>query len=38
LVSAEAAEREYGVVLKREGSNFVVNAAATQARRAKVTK
>src|ERR1051326_4374384 len=38
FVSAEAAEREYGVVVEREGSNFVVDAAATQARRAKVTK
>ncbi len=36
-LSAEAAERDYGVVLKRERSNFVVDAAATQARRAKVT-
>jgi N-methylhydantoinase B len=36
-LSAEAAARDYGVVLKREGSNFVVDAAATQARRAKVT-
>jgi N-methylhydantoinase B len=37
FVSPEAAEREYGVVLRREGSNFVVDAAATQATRAKVT-
>jgi N-methylhydantoinase B len=37
LVSPEAAERDYGVVFKREGNNFVVDAAATQARRAKVT-
>jgi len=35
FVSPEAAEREYGVVLKREGSNWVVDAAATQTRRAK---
>ena len=35
FVSPEAAGREYGVVLKREGSNFVVDDAATQARRAK---
>ena len=37
LVSAETAERDYGVVLTREGSNLVVDAAKTQARRAKVT-
>ena len=37
LVSAETAERDYGVVLKREGSNLVVDAAETLARRAKVT-
>jgi N-methylhydantoinase B len=37
FVSPEVAERDYGVVFKREGSNFVVDAAATQARRAKVT-
>jgi N-methylhydantoinase B len=37
LVSPEAAERDYSVVFKREGSNFVVDAAATRARRAKVT-
>ena len=36
-VSPEAAERDYGVVLKREGDDFVVDSAATQARRAKVT-
>ena len=36
-LSAEAAARDYGVVLQRERSNFVVDAAATQARRAKVT-
>ena len=35
-LSAEAAARDYGVVLQREGSNFVVDAAATQARRAKI--
>jgi N-methylhydantoinase B len=35
FVSPEVAERDYGVVLKREGSNLVVDAAATQARRAK---
>ena len=37
VVSPEAAERDYGVVLKRDGGDFVVDAAATQARRAKVT-
>jgi N-methylhydantoinase B len=37
FVSVEAAARDYGVVLKRAGSNFVVDAAATRARRAKVT-
>ena len=37
LVSTETAERDYGVVLKREGSNLVVDAAETLARRAKVT-
>jgi N-methylhydantoinase B len=37
LVSAEAAERDYNVVFKREGSNFVVDVAATRTRRAKVT-
>jgi N-methylhydantoinase B len=36
-VSLEAAERDYGVVLKREGADFTVDAAATQARRSKVT-
>jgi len=35
FVSPEVAERDYGVVLKREGSNFVVDAAATRARRDK---
>ena len=37
VVSPDAAEREYGVVLKRDGGDFVVDAASTQARRAKVT-
>ena len=37
VLSPEAAERDYGVVLKRDGGDFVVDAAATQARRAKVT-
>jgi N-methylhydantoinase B len=37
VVSPDAAEREYGVVLKRDGGDFVVDAAATQTRRAKVT-
>jgi hypothetical protein len=37
LVSSEVAERDYGVVLKREGSNLAVDAAQTQAKRAKVT-
>jgi N-methylhydantoinase B len=36
-ISPEAAERDYGVVLKRDGGHFVVDAVATQARRAKVT-
>jgi N-methylhydantoinase B len=36
-LSPEAAERDYGVVIKRDGGDFVVDAAATQARRAKVT-
>ena len=37
FVSPETAERDYGVVIKRDGGDFVVDAAATQARRAKVT-
>ncbi len=37
IVSPEVAERDYGVVLKREGSNLVVDTAETRARRAKVT-
>ena len=36
VLSAEAAERDYGVVVRRDGSDFVVDAAATQARRAKM--
>jgi N-methylhydantoinase B len=36
-VSPEAAEQHYGVVLKHYGGGFVVDAAATQARRAKST-
>jgi N-methylhydantoinase B len=36
FISAEVAERDYGVVLKREGDEFTVDAAATQARRGKV--
>jgi N-methylhydantoinase B len=35
-LSPEAAERDYGVIIKRHGRNFVLDAAATQARRAKV--
>jgi N-methylhydantoinase B len=38
FVSPEVAERGYGVMLKREGSDFVVDAAATRARRAKGTR
>jgi len=37
VVSPEAAERDYGVVLRREGPDFAVDTAATQARRAKLT-
>jgi N-methylhydantoinase B/oxoprolinase/acetone carboxylase alpha subunit len=37
FISPDVAERDYGVVLKREGDEFTVDAAATQARRAKVT-
>jgi N-methylhydantoinase B len=33
-VSPEAAERDYGVVLKREGDGFALDQAATEARRA----
>jgi N-methylhydantoinase B len=36
-ISPEAAERDYGVVVTRDGGHFVVDAAATQARRAKGT-
>jgi N-methylhydantoinase B len=36
-LSPEAAERDYGVVIKRDGGDFVVDVPATQARRAKVT-
>jgi N-methylhydantoinase B len=36
-VSPEAAERDYGVVVVRDGRDLVVDAAATQARRAKAT-
>ena len=36
-VSPDAAERDYGVVLNRDGGDFVVDAAAAQARRAKMT-
>jgi N-methylhydantoinase B len=36
FISPDVAEREYGVVLKREGDEFTVDAAATQARRGKV--
>ena len=37
FVSPEVAERDYGVVVKREGATFALDQAATQARRAKVT-
>jgi N-methylhydantoinase B len=37
FVSPGAAERDYGVVLKREGNDIVVDSEATQARRAKAT-
>jgi N-methylhydantoinase B len=37
VLSPEAAKRDYGVVLKRDGGDFAVDATATQARRAKVT-
>jgi len=37
FITAEIAERDYGVVLKREGDEFTVDAAATQTRRGKVT-
>ena len=37
VVSREAAERDYGVVLRRDGATFAIDAAATQARRGKVT-
>jgi N-methylhydantoinase B len=33
-VSVEAAERDYGVVLKRDGSDFVLDQTATDAKRA----
>jgi N-methylhydantoinase B len=33
-VSPEAAEREYGVVVKRDANNFVLDQAATDAKRA----
>jgi N-methylhydantoinase B len=36
FLSADMAERDYGVVLKRDGDEFTVDAAATQARRGKV--
>ena len=36
VVSPEAAERDYGVVIKRDGDDFAVDAAATQAKRAKM--
>jgi N-methylhydantoinase B len=36
-LSPEAAERDYGVVIKRDGRDFVLDAAATQAARAKAT-
>jgi hypothetical protein len=32
----EAAQRDYGVVLKRDGGAFVVDVVATQAQRARV--
>jgi N-methylhydantoinase B len=37
FVTPEVAERDYGVVVKREGATFALDQAATQARRAKVT-
>jgi N-methylhydantoinase B len=37
VLSPEAAERDYRVVVRRDGSDFVIDAAATQTRRAKVT-
>jgi N-methylhydantoinase B len=37
VVSPDVAERDYGVVVRRDGGDFVIDAAATQARRAKVT-
>jgi N-methylhydantoinase B len=38
VVSPDAAEGEYGVVLKRDGEDFVVDAAATQATRGCLKK
>ena len=38
LVSREAAERDYGVVLERAARSWVINRAATQARRAQLTR
>ena len=38
VLSPDAAERDYGVVIKRDGGNFVVDSAATQAKRAKPAK
>jgi N-methylhydantoinase B len=37
FISPDVAERDYGVVLKREDDEFTVDAAATQARRGKET-
>src|SRR6516165_5813052 len=38
LVSREAAERDYGVVLERAARSWVINRAATQARRAQLRR
>jgi len=38
LVSREAAERDYGVVLERAGRSWGLDRAATQARRAQLTR
>jgi N-methylhydantoinase B/oxoprolinase/acetone carboxylase alpha subunit len=38
LVSREAAERDYGVVLEPAGRSWVIDRAATQARRAQLTR
>ena len=35
-VSAQAAERDYGVVLERAGRSWVIDGTATQARRAQM--